>query len=152
MKVDRPDRWKWKLRAIDTFAKESASTLGTCVAQERDTGPHTPSKSVSSSDYDDRMTEVLKAIGKHAGINCVRELGLFRLWTRNPLTRDERRDLELIKADYRINESLTNPSPQRSSEFSTMCSRLAHTSALLRAYSLSDFRECPLQDFSSPDA
>lgn len=112
LKVDRPDRWKWKLRDIETVAKEFASTLEPAWLKGATLVPIPPSKSASNPDYDDRMTKVLEAIGKHAGIKCdVREL-IIQVVDKEPThTKDELRDVGLIKADYRINESLSNPPP-----------------------------------------
>lgn len=128
---DKP-AWRHKLRTIDEVGRDLAGALTREWLELATLVPIPPSKTPTHSSYDDRITQVLLAIRRHSGVQCdIRELLMQTVDKEASHTRDERRDIERLIADYQIQESLVNPPPKQIGVFDDMLTTGAHYRAAI---------------------
>lgn len=114
--VDRKGKPEWyhKEKAIKQITTELAVSFKVESWQKATLVPIPPSKTKSSSLYDNRMTEVLNGIGARHGIACdVREL-IFQTEDMDAvhLNATHRPSPAQIRQIYEIDESLVEPEPK----------------------------------------
>jgi predicted amidophosphoribosyltransferase len=122
---------KYKTAAIKQAAAEFAGVLNKAWLQIATLVPVPPSKTTDHPDYDDRMTKILRLIGKYAGLTCdVREL-VFQTEDMEPAhKRKSRPRPEDYEAVYEINEKLADPCPKVIGVFDDMLTTGSHFRAM----------------------
>jgi len=122
----RPEVWKYKLRAIDLVGRALAQNLNPKWLRIATLVPIPPSKTKEHPEFDDRMMQILLSIQKHSGISCdIREL-IIQTVDKDPAhSKDEHRDIDKLKEDYKIDHSLIDP-PATIGLFDDMLTTGAH--------------------------
>ncbi len=119
--------WNHKQRTIDEVGRDLAGALLADWLKSATLVPIPPSKTKTHPSYDDRLIQILFAIQRYSGIKCdIRELILQTVDKDPTHTKDERRDIDALMADYRIDESLTSREPKQIGLFDDMLTTGAH--------------------------
>lgn len=104
--------WHYKSKAIQQIAEELASSINPNWLKIATLTPIPPSKSKQHPLYDDRMTQVLRLLSKLLGLTVdVRELILQPANMESAHTSESRPSPGEIKANYVIDNTVSNPPP-----------------------------------------
>lgn len=124
---ESPKEWRHKLRAIASVSRMLAEALKPDWLETSTLVPMPPSKARHDPMYDDRMCQVLARIERLTGIDLdTRELLYQTETTRSSSRSGERLSIGEIRKVYRLDESLTDPQPQKIALFDDLLTSGAH--------------------------
>ena len=104
--------YHYKAEAIETAAYNLRNALNKDLLQQATLVPIPPSACKTDSNYDDRMTQVIRALTRGIPSPDIRELITHReSMTAAHLSGDYRPSVAEILANYGIDEALTEPPP-----------------------------------------